>query len=100
MKYDINKRRAEQFANDKNRAITFVAAKDKPSHDAIREKPGLAAEKLAWLQRHDKECGDLYGVLLLVHGMPVALTYHIDRNPQKQLLRGKIGHNHSWITEK
>ena len=100
IKYDNNKKRAEQYANDKNRAMTFVAAKDKPSHDAIREKPGLAAEKLSWLQRHDKESGDLYGMLPLVHGMPVALTDHIDRNPQKQLLRGKIGHVHSWVTDK
>ena len=100
VKYDNNKKRAEQYANDKNLAMTFVAAKDKPSHDAIREKPGIAAEKLSWLQRHDKESGDLYGILPLVHGMPVALTDHIDRNPQKQLLRGKIGYVHSWVTEK
>ena len=99
VKYDNNKKRAEQYANDQNRAITFVIAKDTPSHDAIREKPGLAAEKMSWLQRHDKESGDLYGILPLVHGMPVALTDHIDRNPQKQLLRGKIGHVHSWVTD-
>ena len=31
--------------------------------------------------------------------MPVALTDHIDRNPEKQLLRGKIGFVHSWVLE-
>ena len=32
--------------------------------------------------------------------MPIALTDHIDRNPEKQLLRGKIGYVHSWVTQK
>ena len=52
---------------------------------------------MSWLQRHDRECGNLYGVLPLIHGMPVALTEHIDRNPEKQLLRGSIGFVHSWV---
>eukprot|EP00973_Karenia_brevis_P014621 1995651-Karenia_brevis.AAC.1 len=29
--------------------------------------------------------------------MRVALTGHIDRSPDKQLLRGKVGTIHSWI---
>ena len=85
------------FASKHNLAVTFVIAKDTPSHDAIREKTWLSAEKLSWLQRHERETGDLYGLLPLVHGMPVALTDHLDRNPEKQLLRGKIGHIHSWV---
>ena len=32
----------------------------------------------------------------LIEGMPVALTDHLDRSPDKQLLRGKIGTIHSW----
>ena len=32
----------------------------------------------------------------LIEGLPVALTDHVDRNPGKQLLRGKIGVIHSW----
>ena len=32
--------------------------------------------------------------------MPVALTDHIDRNPDKQLLRGKVGYIHSWVLHK
>ena len=32
----------------------------------------------------------------VIHNLPVALTDHIDRNPEKQLLRGKIGRIHSW----
>ena len=97
VKYDANKSRAQRYANEHNLAVTYVSAKDTPSHDAIREKPGIAADKLAWLQRHDRETGDLYGVFPLIQGMPVALTDHIDRNPEKQLLRGKIGYVHSWV---
>ena len=33
----------------------------------------------------------------LARGMPVALTDHIDRSPDKQLLRGRIGKVHSWV---
>ena len=79
------------YAQSKGEAVTYSQAKDTPSQDALREKPGIAAEKLKWLQRHDRECGDLYGMLPLVHNMPMALTDHLDRSPYKQLLRGKIG---------
>ena len=77
--------------------ITYCAAKDTPSLEALRERPDLPAQKLSWLQRHDRESGDLYGIVTLIKGMPVALTDHIDRSPQKQLLRGKVGTIHSWI---
>ena len=36
----------------------------------------------------------------LIHGMRVALADHIDRNPEKQLLRGRIGVIHSWVLDK
>jgi len=36
-------------------------------------------------------------MLPLIVGMPVVLTDHLDRNPEKQLLRGKIGYIHSWV---
>ena len=91
IKYATTKLRAQLFATHHRRAITYVTAEDMPSPDVLREKPGIAAEKIKWLQRHDRECGDLYGMLPLMHGMPVALTDHIDRNPEKQLLRGEIG---------
>ena len=32
----------------------------------------------------------------LIVNLPVALTDHINRSPDKQLLRGKIGRIHSW----
>ena len=97
VKYDANKNRALEYANKKKLAVIIVSAKDTPSIDALKETPGLAAEKLSWLKRHDKECGDLYGILPLTTGMPVALTEHIDRHPEKQLLLGRIGYVHSWV---
>ena len=85
------------FANTNKETITYCPAKDTPSPEALRERPDLPAQKMSWLQRHDRESGDLYGIVTLVKGMPVALTDHIDRSPDKQLLRGKVGEVHSWI---
>jgi len=99
VKYDTNKRRAHTFAASTNAAVTYAVAKDTPSQDALREKPGLAAEKMKWLQRHDRESGDLYGVLPLIHNMPMALADHIDRSEDKQLLRGKLCYLHSWVLD-
>ena len=57
----------------------------------------VARTKLDWLKRHDRDSGDLYGMFPLVKGMPVALTDHLDRNPAKNLLKGKIGYIDSWV---
>ena len=57
----------------------------------------MHAVDMRWLQEHDRHTGDLPGMLILAHGMPVALTDHIDRSPDKLLLRGRVGHVHSWI---
>jgi hypothetical protein len=54
------------------------------------EKQDVAAEKAVWLTRRDRDCGDLYGVLPFVEGLPVSLADHIDRNPEKNLLRGRL----------
>ena len=35
-------------------------------------------------------------MLPLCKGMPICLTDHLDRNPEKSLLRGKVGEIHSW----
>jgi len=100
LKYESNKLRAQQYATRTGQAVTYVIAKDTPSAEALRERPDLPAHKLAWLQRHDRESGNLYGALPLVPGMPVALTDHIDRSPEKQLLRGRVGYIHSWVLER
>ena len=36
-------------------------------------------------------------MLPLAIGMPVALTHHVDRSPDKLLLKGTIGRVHSWV---
>ena len=97
--YEVTNKRAGIFATSKNEAITWSPAKDCPSSAVLSEKPNIVEEKLGWLQRHDKDCGSLYGMLPLVVGMPVALTDHIDRNPEKNLLRGRIGHIISWALD-
>ena len=38
-------------------------------------------------------------MLPLAVGLPVMLVDHLDRNPSKQLLRGKEGHIHSWVQD-
>ena len=68
-----------------------MKAKDVPSAHTLRERPDAVLQKKQWLMRHDRECGDLYGMLPLIEGMPVMLTDHVDRNPDKMLLRGRIG---------
>ena len=50
-----------------------------------------------WLQYHDRDTGDLCGMLPLAIGMPVALTHHLDRSPDKMLLKGTVGRVHSWV---
>ena len=42
---------------------------------------------------------DLYGMLPLVKGMPVALTDHLSRHPKLKLLKGKVGKVYSWILD-
>ena len=63
----------------------------------LNEKPNILEEKVVWLQRHDKDCSGLYGMLPLDVGMLVALTDHVVRNPQKNLLRGRIGYIDTWV---
>ena len=99
VKYEANKLRAKLFAAENGKSITYCPAKDSPSVEALRERPDLPAHKVYWLQRHDRESGDLYGVTALVEGMPVALTYDIDRRSDKQLLRGRVGTISSWVLQ-
>ncbi len=96
IKYDVNKQRARQYAATHRLGVTWVQAKDRPLPKTLQERPDLVLQKTAWLSRHDRECGDLYGMFPLIEGLPVALTDHLDRSPDKQLLRGKIGKIHSW----
>ena len=96
IKFDVNKTRAQIFAESVNESITWCIARDTPTNKVIADKPNLESEKKVWLTRHDRDCGGLYGVLPLVPNLPVMLTERYDRNPEKQLLKGRIGYIHSW----
>eukprot|EP00973_Karenia_brevis_P051156 7105052-Karenia_brevis.AAC.1 len=52
-----------------------------------------------WLMRHDRDCGDLYGVLPVVNGLPAALTKHYDRNPPKKVFKGRVGYIKDWVLD-
>ena len=97
LKYEVNMLRAQAHASKSGTGIMYCPAKDTPTADALRVRSDLASQKVSWLNRHDRESGDLYGMLPLIEGMPVAMTDHIDRNSDKRILRGRVGYVHSWV---
>ena len=99
VKYEVNKLRASQYARLHEKPMVYIPARDIPTPDALRERPDLPRQKMAWLQRHDKDSGDLHGFLPIAEGMPVALTDRIDRSEDKYLLRGRVGTVHSWACD-
>ena len=96
VKYHVNKLRAMQWAHQTQERVHFAIARDMASAAVLREKGDLKEEKLVWLQRHDKECNGLYGVLPLAIGMPVRATDHLDR--QKGILKGCQGTIVGWTS--
>ena len=94
VKYHVNKLRAQEWAAKEGKQVHYAIAKDRISSRALQEKPDLGKEKLAWLQRHDQDCGALYGVLPLCIGMPVMATDHLDRD--RGILRGCPGEVVGW----
>ena len=95
MKYHVNKLRAKAWAAKTGQVLHHAIARDRISSAALREKPDLGKDKLTWLQRHDQDCGSLYGVLPLCIGMPVAAADHLDRN--RGILRGCAGEIVGWV---
>ena len=95
VKYHVNKVRAKAWAAETGQVLHHAIAKDRISSAALREKPDLGKEKLTWLQRHDQDCGSLYGVLPLCIGMPVAAADHLDRS--RGILRGCAGEIVGWV---
>ena len=91
----VNKPRAKAWAAAKGQVLQYAIAKDRISSMALREKPDLGKEKLTWLQRHDQDCGSVYGVLPLCLGMPVAAADHLDRS--RGILRGCAGEIVGWV---
>lgn len=99
IKCEIAKKRARIFAAESQQAITWSKAHDSGNSAVLSENPDVTHAKLEWLKRHDKDCAGLYGMLPLIKGMPVALTEHLDRNPTKNLLKGKVGDIDSWVED-
>ena len=97
IEYELNELRAQAYAATRNVGIVCCLAKETPSIDALRARPDLPALKLTWLQRHDRESGDLYGILPLILGMPVATTDLINRSVDKRILSGRVGYVQSWV---
>ena len=94
IKYHANKRRAVRWAIEQKQMPHIAVARDVASATVLQDKPDLATEKLQWLQRHDQECGGLYGVLPLCIGLPVRATDHLDR--QRGILKGCKGTVVGW----
>ena len=63
IKYHVNKVRARAWAAAAATPMHYAIARDTASSTVLQEKPHLLQEKVTWLQRHDQECGGLYGVL-------------------------------------
>ena len=93
-KYHVNKIRAQAFAVQHKEKVFYAIASDRLSTRALQAKADIADEKLRWLQRHDRECGNLYGVLPLCLGLPVVATDHLDRG--RKILRGCRGTVMGW----
>ena len=86
LKYGVKKIRDCRCAVLHNERCTCAQVKDAPSGQALKLRPELADKQLQQLQRSDKESVDLYGMLPLSEGMPVAFNDHVDRHPEKHLL--------------
>ena len=96
-RYQINKDKARAYSQATGAPLKWSVASDKASTEALQAQDCSKEAKRQWLRYHDRRTGDLCGLLPLAIGMPVALTDHVDRSPDKLLLRGKQGHVHSWV---
>ena len=96
-RYQINKDRAEAYSRAAATPLVLSVAQDVASGKALQTEACDKSAKIRWLQYHDRDTGDLCGILPLAIGMPVSLTQHLDRSPEKALLRGRTGRVHSWV---
>ena len=80
LKSEICKRGAAQYARDTGQPILWCQADDRATEKSgLLDDTSLRTRKLAWLSKHAKDTGGLFGMLPLVRGTPVHLTTHIDR---------------------
>ena len=88
--------RAQEFAKEHNKKLSWCYAKDVPLHAGDRE---LAVDVLmrklqVWLSMHDQKTEHLSSVFPLVDDLPVRLTDSIDRD--RGLYKGRRGRLHGW----
>ena len=76
---EINKHRAQAFAAKRGLQLLWNFAQDQIPLELLATDPHLAQRKVEFLQRHDRECGDLPGLVPLALGMPMLLSDRIDR---------------------
>ena len=94
IKYHVNKVRAIQWANAASVPLHYAIARDMASSTVLQEKPEVQRSKIEWLQRHDQECGGLYGILPICLSLPVRATEHLDR--RRGILKGCKGKIIGW----
>ena len=104
LKFEINKTRAMNYANVTKQYPMYCQCVDTARDgaclqklDDIEKRKGSGSavdEKVQWMQRHDRECGNLYGVIPLTLGLKVVLTDHVNR--KHKLLRGSQGVIVGW----
>ena len=88
LRYELNKLQARRFARKHKVQLLWVPAIDRVGVEALRTDPSLPGKKMQWLGRHDRQCGDLHGMLPLALGMPLVLMKHLDRSEAVQMLKG------------
>ncbi|CAJ1448949.1 unnamed protein product, partial [Effrenium voratum] len=94
----INKQRARVYAAEQKMQLLWIFARDTFPAETLASEPHLPGRRLELLQRHDRECGDLAGLVPLAKQMPVVLADHLDR--PKHLLRGTVCHISHWVLGK
>ena len=92
----MNKKCVVHRCRHHNQRVTWSFAQDTPRHAEFQTRPYLQLNKEKWIPYHDKHCEKVYAIIQLALGLPVMLVDHLDRSPDKQLLRGKEGHVHGW----
>ena len=96
LKYHVNKARAIQWANTASVPLHYAIARDTASSTVLQEKADVQRSKIEWLQRHDQECGGLYGILPICLSLPVRAAEHLDR--RRGILKGCTGKIIGWST--
>ena len=94
IKYHVNKVRAIQWADAASVPLHYAVARDMASSTVLQEKPDIQRSKIEWLQRHDQECGGLYGILPICLSLPVRSADHLDR--RRGILKGCKGKIVGW----